>query len=110
MRLYHATYEDLIPSIERFGLGGMSSGYEWPDSEDVVYLASSPETAISYAELNDEVPKSWLDNIVVLMVESNKLDQDKLGHDHHVQDNDGSLYEFHGVIPWRFLTPVGKEF
>jgi len=111
MKLYHATYEDLIPSIERLGLGGSSSGYEWADSEEgVVYLASSPEVAISFAEANDKVPESWLDNIVVLRVESNKLDQDKLGHAHNVQDNDGSLYEYHEVIPFRFLTLVEKEF
>jgi hypothetical protein len=101
----------LIPSIERFGLGGSSSGYEWADSEEgAVYLASSPEVAISYAEANDEVPESWLDNIVVLRVDSNKLDQDKLMHDKNVQDNDGSLYEYHGVIPFRFLTIVETEF
>lgn len=111
MKLYHATYEDLIPSIERLGLGGSSSGYEWTDSkEGVVYLASSPEIAISYAEANDEVPESWLDNIVVLMVDSNKLDQDKLMHDQNVQDNDGSTYEYHDVIPFRFLTLVETEF
>ena len=111
MKLYHATYEDLIPSIERFGLGGSSSGYEWTDSkEGVVYFASSPEVAISYAEANDDVPESWLDNIVVLKVDSNKLDQDKLMHDQNVQDNDGSTYEYHDVIPFSFLTFVEKEF
>lgn len=107
MKLYHATYEDLIPSIERLGLGGSSSRYEWSDSkEGVVYLATSPEVAISYAEANDEVPESWLDNIVVFKVESNKLDQDKLMHDDNVQDNDGSTYEYHDVIPMRLLSIV----
>lgn len=109
MKLYHATYEDLIPSIERFGLGGSSSGYEWEDSKKgVVYLATDPEIAISYAETNEEVPEEWIDNIVVFEVRSNYLDQDKLMIDNNVQDNDGSTYEYHGVIPWRFLTLVDE--
>ena len=107
MKLYHATYEDLIPSIERFGLGGSSSGYEWEDSKKgVVYLATDPEIAISYAETNDEVPEDWLDNIVVFEVDSDKLDSYKLNVDQNVQDNDGSTYEYHGIIPMRLLTPV----
>ena len=107
MKLYHATYEDLIPSIERFGLGGKSSGYEWEDSKKgVVYLATYPEIAISYAETNEEVPEDWLDNIVVFEVDSDKLDSYKLNVDQNVQDNDGSTYEYHGIIPMRLLTLV----
>ena len=107
MKLYHATYEDLIPSIERFGLGGKSSGYEWEDSKKgVVYLATDPEIAISYAETNEEVPEDWLDNIVVFEVDSDKLDSYKLNVDQNVQDNDGSTYEYHGIIPMRLLTLV----
>ena len=103
--LYHATYGALLDSIKEHGLGGKSSGYEWEDSKSgVVYLATDEDVAISYAETNEDVPEEWLDDIVVLEIDTTNLNPDKLLIDSNVQDNDGSTVEYHGVIPFDSIS------
>ena len=102
--LYHATYAPLIYSIKRTGLGG---GYRknWPDSESgVVYLATDPHVALSYAETSDDVPEEWLDEIVVLRILTALIDPAKLSIDPNVRDNDGSTLIYRGVIPLRSIV------
>ena len=100
--LYHATYRPLLKSIKLNGLGGAGSERKkWSDSKPgVVYLATSPEVAESYAESSDEVREEWLDEIVILKINTATLDQTKLMLDQNVQDNAGDTLEYHGVIPW----------
>ena len=50
------------------------------------------------------VPESWLDNIIILKVDTNKLDKSKLFIDQNVQDNKGDTLEYRGVIPWEALS------
>lgn len=103
--LYHATYGALLDSIKEHGLGGKSSGYEWEDSKSgVVYLATDEDVAVSYAETNEDVPEEWLDDIVVLEIDTTNLNPDKLLIDSNVQDNDGSTVEYHGVIPFDSIS------
>ena len=107
MKLYHATYRPLIRSIKKHGLGGKASRYRWCDSKDgVVYLATDAGVAESYAEVNEEVPEEWTDDIVIFCVDSDSLDNDKLFIDDNVLDNDGSTLEYHGVIPYSALRVV----
>ena len=103
--LYHATYGALLDSIREHGLGGKSSGYEWEDSKSgVVYLATDEDVAVSYAETNEDVPEEWLDDIVVLEIDTTNLNPDKLLIDSNVQDNDGSTVEYHGVFPFDSIS------
>ena len=107
MNLYHATYRNLIPSIEQHGLGGGTSGKEWADSKrGVVYLAVDPCVAESYAEANEDVPEEWVDDIVVFGVKLDSLDRSKLFIDENVLDNDGATVEYHGIIPYSCLFEV----
>lgn len=99
-RLYHSTYRPLVNSIMKNGLGGKGSKKQWDDSKSgVVYLAADKNVAESYAESAENVPDDWLDEIVTLTIDVSKIDQSKLSVDKNVQDNDGSTYEYLGVIP-----------
>lgn len=99
--LYHATYKQLLDSISIYGLdNNKKATLNWADScRGVVYLSPDRDIAESYAESSENVPESFLDDIVVLEIDVNKLDINKLSIDKNVIDNDGSTLEYHGVIP-----------
>ena len=103
--LYHATYKPLIKSIKKFGLGGGEYKSNWEDSKNVVYLATDPDIAESYAESSDYVDEDWLDQIILLSVLINDLDLDLLKRDENVIDG-GDTFEYHGVIPFDKLKLV----
>jgi hypothetical protein len=123
--LYHATYAHYVRSIFENGLGAPSTSgphensetgkasetgessktcKNYPDSAPgVVYLASSPEIAESYAEAaiddeNTHLPESWLDQIVILEVNIDLIDEDSLFPDRNVIDG-LDTFEYHGIIP-----------
>ena len=103
--LYHATYRPLLKSIKQHGLGGDKAQAKWEDSKPgVVYLATDPDVAESYAESSDVVPKEWLDKIIILKIDASKLDQSKLISDQNVLDNEGDTLEYHGVIPVNLIS------
>ena len=96
--LYHATYKPLLGSIKINGLGA-TSRTNWEDSKPgVVYLAYDPDVAESYAETSERVPEEWLDQIVVLKINTSNLDPSKLLSDKNVIDGQDTL-EYHGIIP-----------
>jgi len=99
--LYHATYRALLRSIKKTGLGGKGSERKrWEDSiHGVVYLATDPNVAESYAEASETVPDEWLDDIVILKIATAGLNPSLLKMDQNVQDNEGNTLEYHGVIP-----------
>ena len=103
--LYHATYEPLLPSIKKTGLNTSKAKKAWEDSEaGVVYLANDPYVAESYAETSEMVDEDWLDQIVILKVDSKDLDLSKLQDDRNVRSDEPSdTFEYHGVIPWKKL-------
>lgn len=104
--LYHGTYKPLLRSIKQHGLGGKGSeNKRWEDStHGVVYLASSPDVAESYAESSEAVPDEWLDEIIILSIQTTSLDKSKLQLDQNVQDNLGDTYEYVGVIPMSAIS------
>lgn len=98
--LYHATYKPLLKKIKIEGLDTQKSKKNWEDSiPGYVYLAVNPDVAESYAETSDYVPESWLDQIVILQINTNKIDKTKLFLDQNVQDNNNDTLEYRGVIP-----------
>ena len=102
--LYHATYEPFLNSILANGLGGAGSQQQWEDSKPGhVYLARDPEVAESHAEANEQVPDDYIDNIIVLAIDTSKLDMDKLVDDPNVLDDDSTL-AYKGVIPSNAFT------
>ena len=105
MVLYHATYQKHLPSILQWGLGGAPKmpkrNYE-DSRRGVVYLATSADVAVSYAETSDLVPEKWLDEIVVLRIDSTQLDSALLLGDANVLLDPGQVgdtLEYHGPIP-----------
>lgn len=102
MKLYHATYLPRLKSILKFGLGAKSKK-NWEDSKKgVVYLADDPDVAESYAEAAEFVPEDYLDQIVVLEIDSDDLDPDLLFNDENVIDGN-STYEYHDIIHSEYI-------
>lgn len=107
--LYHATYKPLLNKIKQDGLDTTKSKKAWEDSKPgLVYLATDLDVAASYAESSDMVPDSYLDNIIVLHIDTSKLDSSKLSVDKNVQDNAGDTLEYSGVIPFSAITKITK--
>lgn len=112
--LYHATYKPFLKSIKEKGLGNTRRKM-WSDSKGkgVVYLALDKDVAYSYAEtaewLDDvEDYDKYADNIIVLKIDTNKLDKSKFFKDENVL-NDDSTIEYHGIIPFDAIVEVMEE-
>lgn len=107
-KLYHATYKQFLKSIREKGLGNTKRKM-WSDSKrGVVYLADDPDVAYSYAEISEWVEErdnydDYIDNIIVLEVDTNKLDKSRFNIDSNVHledDENNSTWEYVGIIPW----------
>ena len=95
-KLYHATYKPNLDSILKKGLNNKVSKKNWNDSKNYVYLSTSPDVAESYAETSDDVPEDYLDKIVVLEIDGNKIDKKLLGIDSNNLNKDTIQYK--GII------------
>jgi hypothetical protein len=109
--LYHATYDSLLKKIKKEGLGGISAKKKWDDSKNgVVYLAYDPYVAESYAEESEMVKEDWLDEIVILKIDTDYLDKNRLYTDENVRNDDEiSTLEYHGIIPWSCISFFQNE-
>ena len=103
--LYHATYRVHKPSIEKVGLKKDSDHKNWEDSEKgKIYLAKSPEVALSYAETSDSAPeKHYNSGIVVYKVKKEHLNPEHINSDQNVRDNNESTIEYSKDIPSKHL-------
>jgi hypothetical protein len=121
-KLYHATYIQFLNSIKTNGLG-KTENKMWSDSKPgVVYLADDPCVAESYAEESEwledkEDYEEYLESIVILEIDTNKLDRDKLFIDKNVllyPGEENTTWEYHGIIPWEackiFSSDVAEYF
>ena len=121
-KLYHATYRQFLKSIQQKGLGNTKRKM-WSDSvRGVVYLADDPWVAESYAETAEwpedrEDPDAYYDNIIILEIDTSKLDSSKIKIDSNVLLNEGeenSTWEYHGIIPWEaikiFNSSIAEDF
>jgi hypothetical protein len=120
-KLFHATYLQFLDSIKEKGLGNTKTKM-WTDSKPgVVYLANDPWEAESYAEesewLSDrEDVEEYLDNIIILEIDSNKLDINNLSVDENVLPGamENTTWEYHGIIPWKacklFDSKISEDF
>lgn len=102
MKLYHATYAPRLKSIMTFGLGAKRKK-NWEDSNpNVVYLADDPYIAESYAEEAELVSEDYLNQIVILEIDSEDLDSELLETDSNVIDGENT-YEYWGIVPPEYL-------
>ena len=103
--LYHATYKSLFPSIKNYGLNSKYGKKTYPDSKDgVVYLARDKHVAESYAEVSDQVPEEWLDEIIILKIKTKGLNYSKFKIDSNVINSEGETIEYHGSIPYNNIS------
>lgn len=98
--LYHATFQRKLKKILATGLGNQKRRL-WSDSElGVVYLAIDEYVAHSYCEvIADDLDID--DEIVVLVIDLDKIDLNKLYVDPNNQsnfDDEVSTYIYRGVI------------
>jgi len=103
--LYHATFWELTPSI--FEKGIVSGGTQYINfigNDPGVYLTPDKNLAVSFVETseNEEIPKEWFDEIVILTIDLRKLDNKKLFEkDPHwnVGKKVSKSFLYKGVIP-----------
>lgn len=108
--LYHATYSPALPSINTFGLGSANADkvFAWDNNKkqnDHVFLHEDKNSAESYAEISENVPDEWLDQIVVLKVDTSMLDQSFFARDPYLIDSYGS-YIYYGIIPKEAISQI----
>jgi len=104
--LYHATYKQYLDSIKKNGLNSELSKKNWEDSKKgYIYLATSKDIAISYAESSNSVPEEWLDEIIVLKINLKNLNKEKIESDSNVIDskNKNDTLQYKGVIPFEYI-------
>lgn len=107
-KVYHATYRALLDEILDGGIvpGGKDiQNFDW--SGKYVYLAETPENAISFVENaeNESIPEEWLDDIVVLEVDMSKLDLTNMAPDENwnpsIEDGEEGYrsFQYNGIVP-----------
>lgn len=94
---YHATYKPYLDSILKKGLTKSIAKKSWKGSGNYVYLSINPDVAESYAETTDDVPEEFLDNIVVLKIDGDKLKRNLLQTDE--KNKSGDTIQYNDDIP-----------
>ena len=108
--LYHATYKAHLASIKKNGICPQKKHNYDECMENVVYLAYDKDVARSYAETSDEVPEEWLDNIVILEVDSKGLDITKFQKDLNLLDGgEITSVAYKGSIPFELCKIVSDK-
>ena len=111
--LYHATYRPLLKSIWKDGLipGGQDfRNFDWAGK--FVYLAQAPGNAESFVEVseNDDIPEDWLDEVVVLQIDTAGIKPELLAPDSNwnpsvtPEDTNWQSYQYNGIIPKTYIS------
>jgi len=116
MKLYHATFKARLASIEQHGLGNSaklktnwSSSFDFNKGKpcDCVYLAKSPEEALSFVEVcgEDSVEDlEYYSGFVVLEVDQKVLIASQLTSDPN--NKSGETYLYKGCISFKDLKKL----
>lgn len=104
--LYHATFNALIPRIESLGLLPKDDQilHNFRGIELGVYMAETPAEAGSFVEVseNGNIPDEWFDEIVVIKIDTSKLDSSKFDVDPNVIPHEGNTnipFIYKGIVP-----------
>lgn len=102
-KLYHATYNAYLNSIQEKGLQINNAMTNWSDSESAIYLAIDPNIAESFAESAEFIEDDIYDSgIVILEVNTKQLDKNKFDIDPNIiyeDDNEQYSFIYKGSIP-----------
>lgn len=94
-KLYHATFNDYVPSITRNGL--IPKFYQnWVFSDSYVYLGIDSFQCQSYLEESDASDELFKNGIAILEIDTNMLDKTKLTVDENNLDCD--TFQYDGII------------
>lgn len=111
MKLYHATYGPLVPSIKKEGLiAGKPSLWGVKNAKPALFFALEEEVAISFAETCDEAYEKYERNpslgleLVVFEIEGKNLDPQLLSLDENILGNQGEYLQYEGDIPPEHLS------
>lgn len=117
--LYHATFNELIPSIKHVGIGGSYLLKNFEGVEDGVYLADNSDRAGEFVEAteNETIPNEWFDQIVICKVDTSKLDKSKFFIDPNLSLNFSDVwpdypeeiwhsYLYKGVVPYSAILDI----
>lgn len=106
--LFHATYEEFLPSILKSGLLPNVENKLYPNSESgVVYLTTSPRTAAEMLEpesdiIDQQLVKKLGNTGVLLEINVSALDPDKFKPDELLPSKligDSHSYKYAGIVP-----------
>lgn len=93
--VYHATYKPYWEEIKKEGFIKPGKHQNWSDvfkTDKSIYLSTDYNNALSYTKDAEKIPKEFLNQIVVLEIDADKLDIDHLDPDHNqVYDYDGEV-------------------
>ena len=107
--LYHATYKPYWEEIKKSGALRPTAHSNWDISGDFIYLSRDPDNAFSYTETSELVPKEYLDQIVVLEIDANKLNLDLLDCDHNqAYGADGYEVDYEDPQTWEEMQYAGN--
>ena len=108
--LYHATFRHNLESIKKEGLNPYLNGIVkcWPDCENGIYLHIDPDVAMSYAETTDNpnISEEWLDNIIVLEINTISLDKNLFVTDPNLVDPTTDSFLYRGIIPYSSVKNI----
>ncbi len=100
--LYHATYGRFLDSIMEHGLGGeiANNNKMWDiSSDDMVYLSSDIDFAISFVETAENGSDDESETIVVIKIDVSRLDANLLSLDDNILDENRELsWQYNGII------------
>lgn len=104
--LYHATFNALIPRIQKLGLLPKDDEilHNFEGIESGVYLAETDNEAGSFVEAseNEKIPGYWFDEIVIISIDTSKLDISRFDVDPNVIGHEGEDFRpfiYRGTIP-----------
>ena len=101
--LYHATFREYVPDIQREGLmAGKHVSYQGSNPAGRVYFCYDEDCAVSFVEAADNITDDvYNSGIVLLVVDSSFLDASLYREDDNIQDEQlrhlNLAYE--GVVP-----------
>jgi hypothetical protein len=104
--LYHATFNALIPRISSQGLLPKDDEilHNFSGIEPGVYMAENPNAAGSFVEVseNPNIPEDWFNDIIVISIDTSKLDMSKFDVDPNVIPHEGDTdipFLYRGIVP-----------
>jgi hypothetical protein len=116
MPFYHATWRRHLPSIQKYGLGGVAPDRQNFPVEAGVYLANEPVVALSilleaYVDTGDELglsPPEALADMCVLVIDDSRVNTALLDIDPNIERRD-LTHLYRGIIDVTGLPVVSVD-